>query len=109
MRAVLAPRPGAAEIANRAVTQELRKLLVGLDVGRTEGTTTEFLVERQHRAIDIAKISHQEDLFGPGIKLPNQPGQIVGTMLLGHVDDVLLSLTGGDAKVGFLGIPLAKA
>src|SRR5215207_3578876 len=79
----LGPRP--AQIADSAVSQERGEVRVGLDVRWSESAAPELLIECKHRAVDVAKVSDQEDLFCLGIELPNEPRQVVGSVLLRHV------------------------
>src|SRR5215208_4916556 len=109
MRAILSLRPGAAEIANRAVAQEVGEVGVGFDVRGPKGTPPEYLVEGEHGAVDVAKIANQEDLFRLWVELPNQPGEIVGAVLLSHVFDIGLALAGRDTQVCFLRAALAES
>src|SRR5215207_7547839 len=109
MRAILSLRPGAAEIANRAVAQEVGEVGVGFDVRGPKGTPPEFLIEGEHGTVDVAKIANQEDLFRLWVELPNQPGEIVGAVLLSHVFDIGLALAGRDTQVRFLRAALAES
>src|SRR5215207_6285947 len=74
VRAILSLRPGATEIPNRAVAQEVGEVGVGFNVRGPEGAPSEFLIEGKHRTVDVAKISDQKDLLRLRIKLPDQPG-----------------------------------
>src|ERR687898_3682703 len=109
MRAVLALWPRSAQIADRAVSQERGEVRIGLDVRRPKRTAPELLIERKHRAVDVAKVPDEEDLFRSRIELPNEPWQVVGSVLLRHVFDVRLTLTGRDAQIGLLSGTLAES
>src|SRR5215216_2056414 len=109
VRMILSLRPRAAEIANRAVAQEIGEVGVGFNVRGSKGTTSEFLVKGEHGAVDVAKIANQEDLFRLWVKLPHQPGEIVGAVLFRHVFDIGLTLAGRDAQVRLLGAALTES
>src|SRR5215208_2662023 len=106
---VLSLWPGATEVPDGAIAQETGEVGIRFNVRRSEGATFELLVEGEHGTVDISKITNQKDLFRLWIQLPNQPGEIVGAMLLRHVLHIGLTLAGRDAQIGLLGATLAES
>ena len=107
--AVLSLWPGATEIPDRAIAQKLREVVIRRNVLGPKGATSELLVVGEHGTEDISKIANQKNLFRLGIELPDEPGKIVGAMLLRHVFHIRLTLAGRDAQIGLLGVALAES
>src|SRR5215212_7465727 len=107
--AILSLWPGATEIPDGAVAQECREVGVSFDVRGPKGTTSKLLIEGEHGTVDISKIANQKDLFRLWIEFPDQPGKVVGTVLLCHVFHIGLTLAGRDSQIRLLGAVLAES
>src|SRR5919112_16104 len=101
--------PGATEIPDGAIAQKPREVVIRCKVLGPKGATPELFVVGEHGTEDISKIANQKNFLGVGIELPDEPGKIVGAVLLRHVFRIGLTLAGRDAQIGLLGATLAES